>query len=94
MGPKNLQGVPNLLVEVLSDETRFRDEVRKKAIYESNGVDEYWIVDPDAERVHVFRLRDRNLDLAGPLSGTDALTSPVLPGFQIAAADVFHAHEG
>ena len=41
-----IYGVPDMVVEVLSPSTRVRDLTVKKDAYESNGVKEYWIVDP------------------------------------------------
>ena len=91
---ESVDGVPDLVIEVLSPSSVKLDEKIKRTRYEFFGVPEYWIVDPDAERVRVFRLRDRTLDLVAELSGDDELTSPILPGFRITAGDVFHAHEG
>jgi Uma2 family endonuclease len=47
LGPKNLQGPPDLAVEVLSPSERKRDLVKKKRIYLEHGVAHYWIVDPE-----------------------------------------------
>ena len=49
----NIQGVPDLVIEVLSNPRI--DRVRKRDIYARFGVPEYWIVDPDADRVEVYR---------------------------------------
>ena len=46
IGPKNIQGAPNLLVEVLSPSSSDIDPVRKLATYARYAVPEYWIVDP------------------------------------------------
>ena len=43
----NVQGAPDLVIEILSSGDKNRDTVKKKAIYEKYGVKEYWIVDPD-----------------------------------------------
>jgi len=44
---RNVQGAPNVAIEVLSAGSRRRDEVTKRRLYERFGVDEYWIADPD-----------------------------------------------
>jgi Uma2 family endonuclease len=43
-----------LAVEVLSPSTRVYDTEWKRQAYQALGVDEVWLVDPDAERVSVW----------------------------------------
>ena len=57
-----IYGVPDMVVEVLSPSTRKKDLTVKKDVYESNGVKEYWIVDPSAKTVDVYILRDGKFD--------------------------------
>ncbi len=47
---RGIEGVPDLVVEILSPSTANKDTVRKRWCYEAAGVPEYLIVDPD-ERV-------------------------------------------
>ena len=54
---KYLQVVPDLVVEVLSRSTKTRDRGEKKAIYEANGVAEYWLVNSQATNPAGVRLR-------------------------------------
>lgn len=53
---KNIQGAPDLLVEILSPSTSARDRTLKKALYERVGVREYWIVDLEKQRIEQFVL--------------------------------------
>jgi Uma2 family endonuclease len=79
----HLTVAPDIVVEVLSpgsDNAR-RDRVAKFGLYARQGVQEYWLVDPARRIVEVFRHDGRTLELVASLSGDDALTSPLLPGF-------------
>jgi Uma2 family endonuclease len=51
---------PLLVVEVLSPSTRRRDHEQKRQFYLDAGVPEYWIVDPDAERVRIVKSGQRD----------------------------------
>ena len=55
---------PDLVVEVLSPSTRHVDRGAKRALYERQGVTEYWLIDPARETVQVFRLERGRLELA------------------------------
>jgi Uma2 family endonuclease len=88
---KNIQGVPDLVVEIISETTRRTDEIVKRKVYEGNGVAEYWIVDPALETVKVYRMTDEGYVRAAELSreAGDTLTTPLLPEFRITLAEVF-----
>ncbi|HEX9694757.1 MAG TPA: Uma2 family endonuclease [Actinomycetota bacterium] len=49
----NMQGVPSLLIEVVSNPRI--DRVRKRDVYARFGVPDYWVVDPEADRIEVYR---------------------------------------
>ena len=52
---KNLQGPPDLVIEIVSPGTKRRDEHLKRDLYERVGVGEYWLVDPKRNIVVVYR---------------------------------------
>lgn len=52
-------GIPDFIIEILSEDSQFRDEVRKRAEYEKIGVKEFWILDPDSKEHSTFlKLQD------------------------------------
>jgi Uma2 family endonuclease len=52
---KGCKGSPDLIIEVISPSTARKDLKEKLPLYEKVGVREYWIVDPAAKTVMVFR---------------------------------------
>jgi Uma2 family endonuclease len=50
---KNIQGAPDLVIEVLSPSTQTEDRGPKLALYERSGVLEYWMVDPASKTVEI-----------------------------------------
>jgi Uma2 family endonuclease len=87
--PANLQGPPTLALEVLSDARH--DRVRKRRLYAQYGVAEYWIVDPDGERVEVHRLEGQRYPTPTLLEAGTQLTTPLLPGFSVEVAALLAA---
>jgi len=79
----HLTVAPDIAVEVLSPgaENERRDRALKLRLYARQQVQEYWLVDPALRIVEMFRHDGRTLELVATLSGDDALTSPLLPGF-------------
>lgn len=88
---KNIQGVPDLLIEILSPTTAANDRRVKRTLYERFGVPEYWIVDPEAETIQVFRLSGGRYGICLEFRKEDALDSPLLPGLSIPLVEVFSA---
>jgi Uma2 family endonuclease len=87
---KNIQGSPDLLVEILSESNRTHDEVTKRALYERTGVGEYWIVDPTRDTVRVFRRNAAGrYEIAANLSRNETLTSPLFPTLEIQLDEIF-----
>ncbi len=85
----NIQGAPDLVVEVLSPSTAPDDRGYKRTLYSRHGVHEYWLVDPEAETVEVLTEGDAGLTLAATYRRGQSLTSPLLPDLNIDLESVF-----
>jgi len=78
-----LDGPADLVVEVVSPESRLRDRGEKLAEYELGGVREYWIIDPDKRQVDLFLLgEDGRYERRKP-DAQGIYHSAVVPGFWI-----------
>jgi Uma2 family endonuclease len=58
-----IDGAPDFVAEILSRSTKKRDITVKPKTYEKFGVKEYWVVDPKAESVDVYLLKDGQFEL-------------------------------
>lgn len=54
--PNRLEGPADLVVEVISPESRGRDRGDKFYEYQASGVGEYWLIDPDTQRAEFHQL--------------------------------------
>jgi len=90
-GEKNVQGAPDLVVEILSQSSRRLDEGAKLEAYERYGVQEYWVLDPFRKGVQRWERSGERLVSAPFLSAgaEDMLTTPLLPGFELPLAEFF-----
>ena len=79
---ENVQGAPDIAIEVVWEDTRYRDEVVKRRIYERYGVMEIWLVDPDDQSVTIIRNGEA-------VRVQDTITTPLLPGFVLPLREVF-----
>ncbi|NIR69558.1 Uma2 family endonuclease [candidate division KSB1 bacterium] len=75
-----IEGAPDLIVEIVSSDSVERDWRDKYLEYENAGVREYWIIDPNNERFAIYCLNESGEYEAQPLE-QGILQSRVLPGF-------------
>ncbi|KJS15176.1 MAG: restriction endonuclease [Peptococcaceae bacterium BRH_c4b] len=89
IGESNIQGAPDLVVEVLSPSTASIDRKKKSKLYFANGVKEYWVVAPDQQLVEVFIAGEKEWRWIGAFDQEDVLTTALLPGLEIRLCEVF-----
>jgi Uma2 family endonuclease len=82
-----------LIMEVVSadDKSHKRDYLEKRSDYAELGVPEYWIVDPQTERITVLVLAGNQYRVHGEFAPGQQATSNLLDGFSVDVAAVFAA---
>jgi Uma2 family endonuclease len=75
----------DLILEVVSDDgdVRRRDLIIKRREYAQAGIPEYWIVDPQLERITVLWLEGTTYSVHGEFPKGTQATSRLLPGFAV-----------
>jgi len=81
-------GPPNLVVEVLSPSNTQNDRVTKFDLYEKQGVQEYWIINPDEQYLEIYVLDAGKYRRIGAYNPKQTFTSPAL-NTGIAAKAIF-----
>lgn len=76
-----VDGPADLVVEIISRESRTRDTIDKLSEYEEGGVKEYWLLDPEKREAKFFQLHDGKF--ASVSAKDDTYRSGVLPGLWI-----------
>ncbi len=84
-----VEGAPDLIVEIKSDGNTATDMSYKKYLYETNGVQEYWVVYPNKKTISIYLLVEDELRFQRTLTVADTLKSLVLSGFEMPVAAVF-----
>ena len=83
-------GAPDLIVEILSPSTARKDHKEKFLRYERAGVKEYWLADPSANTVTVFKLgTDKRYGRPDVYGGEETLVVGIFPDLKIELELVF-----
>jgi Uma2 family endonuclease len=78
-----------LAAEIIDSEDHHTDTVLKKSIYEDFNVARLWMVDPRYDNVELYHGTSYGLALRGILSDKERVVEALLPGFEVAVADLF-----
>jgi len=79
---------PNFVVEILSESTERYDRNEKFIDYAAHQVNEYWIIDPDAQTVEQYINKNGTFELFQKLH-QGSITSTMIKGFSIELKDIF-----
>ena len=86
---ENIQGAPDLVIEVLSPYTEKRDRTVKLKAYTKYGVLEYLMANQEQETLEVWRRKGKKLVFHALLDKTQTFTTPLLPGLEISLEKIF-----
>ena len=91
---RGCEGIPDLVVEILSPSNSANDLAVKRELYARYGIPEYWILDPVGETVLALTepvindgIGEYTAEARRPIG--DTLTTDRIPGLAIAVADIF-----
>jgi Uma2 family endonuclease len=84
----NIQGAPDLVVEVLSPSTAAIDRGGKMALYAKYKVPHYWIVDSIRLTLEMYKLEQTHYSLVAQFGKDDIARSTLFPVLQIRIADL------
>jgi Uma2 family endonuclease len=79
----HLEGPADLVVEVVSAESRERDRGAKFYEYEAGGIREYWLIDPLRRQAEFYRLSEDGIYQLVPVGADGVYRSTVLEGLWV-----------
>ena len=86
---ENIQGAPDLVIEIISPSTAGQDRIVKRKLYAKFGVREYWIVDPEQKSIEVMQWAETGFKTLQVYPNGSQLHSQVLAGFELPLQEVF-----
>lgn len=87
---RGCNGVPDLMVEIVSQSNSKHDIKTKFELYQEAGVSEYWIIEPYDKILFVYTLLDGKYIGLQPQTEGDKIKSPLFPDMNIELDDVFY----
>lgn len=88
-GP-NIQGAPDLVVEIISPSSTKTDRETKRDLYAKHGVRHYWLAEPFEEWVRAYELgADGFYELVAEAHGSQHFSAPPFPDLAIPLAELW-----
>jgi Uma2 family endonuclease len=82
--------LPIIVIEVLSFYNMIHDRIRKFRLYETAGIQEYWLVNPETESIEVYHLKSSEYQLHLEIVRHGEVTSLALPNLKFRIEDIFN----
>jgi Uma2 family endonuclease len=84
-----IEGPPDLVVEILSPSSVRYDRVTKFELYETNGIQEYWILNPTTQSLEIYNLEDGLYNLYDEFRPDEPVHSPMLGKLTFTVGSLF-----
>jgi Uma2 family endonuclease len=84
-----ITGVPDLVVEIISPSSIYKDRILKNNDYQAAGVPEYWLVDSKNQAVEVYENINKSFHLFSFAAETGKIQSKLLQGFELDITTIF-----
>jgi Uma2 family endonuclease len=88
-GQGRYNGIPTLVIEVLSESTRRKDLVIKLDLYMRSGVKEYWIANPLNREIYIYSFTSGEISNYRVYKESETADSEILGDFSIRLEQVF-----
>jgi len=89
IGRKEIEGPPDMIIEILSPATAYYDLREKYKVYEKCGVSEYWIADPKQKKIEVYENKNNKYCLIDEAEESGSVSSKIIEGFSVSLSHVF-----
>ena len=84
-----IEGVPDLVIEILSPSTGKYDRGGKMRVYEQHNVKEYWIVDLANKIIEVYIIENQRFDLYSYALSNEKIKSRLFKDLDLLVGDIF-----
>ncbi len=88
-GQGKYNGIPALVVEILSETTRSKDMLTKLNLYMGGGVKEYWIVSPWSREIYIYNFESCGIQNYRVFKGSEYAGAGILQGLNVPLEKVF-----
>jgi Uma2 family endonuclease len=87
---RGIFGAPDLVVEIFSPSTASHDNIRKRRLYEENGVKEYWLIGTEDRLIRVYKLdKDGHYRYEEVYDSSSTFAVAQFPGLEIDCGKIF-----
>jgi Uma2 family endonuclease len=89
IGENKIEGIPDLVVEILSPSNDSREMSYKKHIYESTGVKEYWLIDVEKQTLNQYEQIENELRWQRTIQKNEVLKTKIIKDFTLDLGKIF-----